>query len=246
MWLLPFLDSTYARAVWWNDTANVVLIISLIVGVLATFVIVRTSSTKEEFLKRDLSEATTEAAKATEGVALAHERTAQAEVRIAEAQRETEKLREKNIALERAVSPRILEQHLTGESLKSFANAEVAVISLSDFEPRRTAGQIRFMLRSEAGWKNFSGALPSTVFFDGVVIHCGTGTQFIRTAAEALVLVLKNNGIDARTGYPVHQLGDNGILVVVGPKPLPFELQLKPENVSSDKHGNRVWGNILE
>ena len=56
MWL-SFFSSTYERAVWWNDFANGVFIASLIVGVLATFVIVRTSSSKEEYLKRDLADA---------------------------------------------------------------------------------------------------------------------------------------------------------------------------------------------
>ncbi len=176
----------------------------------------------------------------------ANERASNADKIAADAKLETEKLRDKNISLEMAVSPRILEQGLTGESLKPFANAEISVISLPDFEPRRTAGQIRFMLRSVAGWKKFSGSLSHPMaFFDGVVIHVGM-SEYARTVAEALVSVLNNNGIVARRGYPVLELGDNGVLVVVGPKPLPKELQLKPENVPSDKRGNRVWGNIME
>jgi hypothetical protein len=169
-----------------------------------------------------------------------------ASIKIAETQRETEQLRDKNLSLERAISPRILEQNLAGRLLKPFSNTEVTVISLQDFEPRRTAGQIRFMLRSVAGWKKFPGPLPRMAFFDGVVVHTSLGTQPTRAAAEAFVSVLKNNGIEARTGYPVQELGTNGVLVVVGPKPLPSGLQLKPENVPADKHGNRVWGNTLE
>ncbi len=175
----------------------------------------------------------------------AKEKASKADGLAVKAKLETEKLREKNISLEMAVSPRILEQHLTGEALKSFAGVEVAVISLPDFEPRRTAGQIRWMLLSEAKWKRYSGSLPHIAFFDGVVVHTFINQQ-TREAAEALVSVLKNNGIEARTGYPIRELGKNGILVVVGPKPLPKELQLKPEDVPSDEHGNRIWGNILE
>lgn len=185
-------------------------------------------------------------ADAEKQIALLNAEALNAKSEIAEAKLETEKLRDKNLSLEMAVSPRILEQRLTGESLKSFANAEVSVISLPDFEPRRTAGQIRFMLRSIAGWKKFSGSLPHPMaFFDGVVIHVGM-SEYARAVAEVLVSVLNNNGIVARRGYPVLELGDNGVLVVVGPKPLPKELDLKPENVPADKHGNRMWGNILE
>lgn len=166
------------------------------------------------------------------------------DVKIAEAKLETEILRNKNSALELAVSPRVLEQNITGQSLKRFAGTEVAVISPYDFEPRRTAGQIRYMLQSVAGWKKIPGSLPQVAFFDGVVVHSGMGAS--GSAKEAVVSVLENNGIVARAGYPVMELGNNGVLIVVGPKPLPASLQLKPENVPADAQGNRVWGNILE
>jgi hypothetical protein len=57
VWLLSFLDSTKERAIWWNDIANIAFIVSLIVGVIATCVIFRTSASKEEYLKRDLADA---------------------------------------------------------------------------------------------------------------------------------------------------------------------------------------------
>jgi hypothetical protein len=80
-------------------------------------------------------------------------------------------LSQRNLAFERAISPRTLEQNLTGQHLRRFADVEVVVESLPDAEPRRAAGQIRFMLIGEAGWKRFSGTLPPFPFSDGVIVH---------------------------------------------------------------------------
>jgi hypothetical protein len=69
-----------------------------------------------------------------------------ADTHAAELAKETEELKAKNLAFEEAISPRILEQHLTANKLESFSDIYVRVVSPSDFEPKRTAGQIRFML----------------------------------------------------------------------------------------------------
>lgn len=249
---------SFETAVWLYDSANIFLVGALAIGVISTFLVVWMGNVKEEYLRRDLSStnARSEEAKAASaeanargdearaGAAIASERASQAEARAAEAKLETEILRKKNSDLELAVSPRVLEQNITGQSLKQFAGTEVAIISPYDFEPRRTAGQIRFMLQSVAGWKKFSGPLPQVAFFEGAVVHSGMGSS--APAKEAVVSVLENNGIVARIGYPIMELGSNGVLIVVGPKPLPASLQLKPENVPADAQGNRIWGNMLE
>jgi hypothetical protein len=139
------------------------------------------------------------------------------ETEIGQQKKETEELRAKNLELEKAVSPRILEQGLTSHKLKRFADVEVLVVSPSDFEPKRTAGQIRAMLNM-AGWKRFSGTLNQRYpFFDGVVIHraVGPGSARASEAANALFEVLKEAGIEARTGYPIQALGLSALLVEV-------------------------------
>src|SRR6266404_4597147 len=154
--------------------------------------------------------ARTEAAKASDGAAAANLKA--------------ESLRKQNLELERALSPRILEQNLTAQQLASFSDVAFLVISPSDFEPRRTAGQIRFML-AQAGWKRFTDAYTADgVFFDGVIVHAIVGAISPRPgeAADALVVVLNDNGIVAKRGYPIRELGSSAILVVVGPKPLPI------------------------
>jgi hypothetical protein len=170
------------------------------------------------------------------------------QVEIAKLHRDTEKLAQANIAMEEAVSPRVVEQALTAEKLKPFAYVSVAVISPSDFEPRRAAGQIRFML-NVAGWKRIEEPKGKTfAFFSGVVVHATAGVESARglAAANALISVLNDNKIEARLGYPVQELGPSAILVEVGPKPLPSSLQSDPADVPADARGNKVWGNILE
>jgi hypothetical protein len=60
--------------------------------------------------------------------------------------KETEELKAKNLAVEAAISPRILEQSVTAKKLEPFSDIHFRVVSPPDFEARRTAGQIRFML----------------------------------------------------------------------------------------------------
>jgi hypothetical protein len=170
------------------------------------------------------------------------------QVEIAKLHRDTEKLAQANLAMESAVSPRVLEQGLTAIELKPFADISVAVVSPSDFEPKRTAGQIRYMLDA-AGWKRIAEPEGGFLAFNaGVVVHATAGAQSGPgiAAANALITVLKDNNIAARLGYPIQELGPSAILVEVGPKPLPLSLQIDPANVPADSRGNKVWGNITE
>ncbi|MGI8568472.1 MAG: hypothetical protein ACR2KT_05100 [Methylocella sp.] len=52
---------------------------------------------------------------------------------IVELEGKTEELRKKNLDMEVAVSPRILEQGLTAKALKPFSDMSFVVISPSDF-----------------------------------------------------------------------------------------------------------------
>src|SRR5437867_2851350 len=134
------MSPSFETAVWLYDIANSLLIVALVVGVFSTVLVVWMGKIKEEFLGRDL----------------------------AQANEHIETLRAKNLEFEKAVSPRILEQNLTAQKLKPFSDISVIVVSPSDFEPKRTAGQIRYML-AQAGWKRLSGSPDKKVFlfFDG-------------------------------------------------------------------------------
>jgi hypothetical protein len=180
-------------------------------------------------------------------------------IEIAHLSESTERLRAKNLEFEKAVSPRFLEQSLTSEALKKFADVSFHVISPSDFEPRRMAGQIGQML-AMAEWKGFSyPKLDIFTFPDGITIHqVADPFSPYRDAADALVAVLVGAGIDAQKGFPLKRYNENGnrvpvgpdtppgppqIVVEVGPRPLPPSLRLKPEDIPADARGNRIGGN---
>jgi hypothetical protein len=166
------------------------------------------------------------------------------EVVIASLEQGAEKLRQSNLEMERAISPRILEQGATAERLKPFADVSFVVISPIDFESKRTAGQIRFIL-DQAGWKRFADPPPqeSFSFFDGVTLHRIDGSNRAIDAANALVSVFKDV-IDIKNGYPLPRRmappGTPTVVIEVGPKPLPASMQLKPSGQSG------IWGNIAE
>ena len=175
MWLLSFLDSTYERAIWWHDFANVVLILSLIAGLLATFVIIRTSSTKEEYLKRDLANT--------------NERAAQAEARAAEA----------NLELAKFKAPRSLtgaQQKSLKDALKSFSNISIDVIRYGETPEIVQLSTALVLPLKEAGWNprdwNVVGGGAAT----GVLIVTKTGSaDTVEKGAVALVTALQAVGI---------------------------------------------------
>lgn len=178
---------------------------------------------------------------------------------------DAETLRQKNLDMEAAVSPRIIEQNLTAEALKKWAGVPFVVINPSDFEPKRTAGQIRFIVE-QAKWTRFTEPLPHPFNFpDGVAVHVMGNVAELNdpanVAAAALIALLNENSIQARQGYPLFFLNEDGkpifpvpgaperpnvIIVEVGPKPLPPSMRLDPLSVRPDKNGGRTFGNIAE
>lgn len=182
------------------------------------------------------------------------------EKEASDAERETEVLRATNLELEKAISPRTLEQSVSANILSRFAGIPFVVISPADFEPKRTAGQIRFTLL-QAKWVRFTEPLDlgEFKFFDGVTIHVvgiPNSDDPAQRAADTLVSVLENNGIVAREGFPSLRNDKQGrplmpkfpfslnppnvIVVEVGPKPLPESLKMPPPS------GGGIWGNIAE
>jgi hypothetical protein len=185
---------------------------------------------------------------------------------IARLTTEAEALRNQNLELEKAVSPRVLERTTTAKALSQFAGVPFVVISPADFEPKRTAGQIRFVL-DQAKWVRFTEPLnlAQFPFFDGVSVHAmgiiSKPNDLANTAAQALVSVLNDHGIVATQAFPPMWLDEQGrpippkmplssnppnvVIVEVGPKPLPESLKMRPPS-KSDAAGNKTWGNIAE
>jgi hypothetical protein len=179
---------------------------------------------------------------------------------------EIESLRSTNVEMEKALSPRVFDQGAFGASVRQFSDMAFAVISPSEMEPRRTAGQIRWAL-NYAGWKRYTDPIGRLFGFpDGIVVHPGSNLHALppisdlenrlnalqreselskrrEAAAIALVAALVENKVSARVGYPVE--GDM-VLVEVGLKPVPGEFQVKTGSLPPGPRATQIWGNILE
>lgn len=208
MWL-AFLDSTFERAVFWHDVANIALILSLLIGALATFVIVRTSATKEEYLKSDLAntnlrgeEARAEAARATEGAAIANERAAQAEAQAADAR----------LALEKFKAPRFItraQQEILRDRLKPFTGASIDILRFGDsMEIVNFSAQLDAPL-TNAGWSPRYWTITAGGAVVGAFVVTKNGSSEITDkAATALVKALREVGIGSEKVPPPDGWGD--------------------------------------
>jgi hypothetical protein len=177
--------------------------------------------------------------------------TAKANERTAGLARETELLRQKNLELEDAVSPRRLEQGAPSRALKKFAGMQVFITVAPEFESRRFAAYLQFMF-SMAEWKTDWIALPEHLIRDGIEIEYLREVGYVAPdgpekttalAAEALLEEFKKQKIDARTkSMPTHSLAakrrptevpPDAIVVKVGAKPdlasLRFERKMLEE-----------------
>lgn len=180
-------------------------------------------------------------------------------IRAADLEKKAQELKAANLAFESAISPRLIEQLHTSEALAKFAGVRFVVVSPSDFEPKRMAGQIRFVL-SQAKWERYDEPLSfkQFAFRDGITVHQMRNiskSDPVERAIAALIAILKENGIEATTGFPIPTLDENGlpapqmpntpslpsvVVVEVGPKPLPPSLRIN----AGDRPG--MWGNIAE
>ena len=91
MW--PFSGMSLALATWLSDIANIVLLLSLVLGVVSTLVIVKTAGIKEEYWDEDrrhsserIAELTTQSDELRRDTAVANERAAEATRKANEAE----------------------------------------------------------------------------------------------------------------------------------------------------------------
>jgi hypothetical protein len=168
---------------------------------------------------------------------------------IAQANRATEELRQKNLELEKAVSPRILEAAQPAKVLAAFAGMKVAIVSVPDFETRRFSGYIATMLGMFAHWEVSMLPPQEDDISDGIEIEDVSGDRQIGTpehpqtehnfnarlvqATDALAAELTKQGIEVNVRHIFPNTGrhkrrtipDDTILVKVGMKPTGYFLE---------------------
>lgn len=236
MW--PFSEMGYSAAVWWSDVANVVLLISLVAGVISTFVIVQSGNVKEAQWSKDRTEAAERIASLTTRSNELRNETAVARKEAAEAQ----------LALEKYKAPRKIDGPAFLAALQGKPKAPVEIVFVRD-DPEcwQLAMQIRDWLKA-ADWEYMQPAAitgpdearflsyPSAMQAGGqprgvTVVQLATSqADFMRermesfddpldTPAKALSHALMQS-LGTIAGSMSFETGTPGKLrVVVGPKP---------------------------
>lgn len=172
-------------------------------------------------LTKDAESLRTEALKVKEGIA-------KAQIEVAKANEKAEAERLDRIRLEAELAPRTLEQRQSANELLRFRGINVIIESLAESEPWRTAGQIAWTLNN-AKWNILPGMkrfLDATNFFDGVAIETNVGARPREDrsieVADALVVILAKNNIEAHRRPSGVDLPLNTIKIRVGLKPATY------------------------
>jgi hypothetical protein len=205
---------------WWSDAANMVLVFSLISGVLATFVLVRTSSRKEWFWEQDRQ--------------LAKVKILELEKAAEEAKAETAKA---HLALEKIKAPRKLSEDQAlrlVEKMLPFAGKKFDLGVSQDAEAQNLAFVIRNILTAShwvaVNWKG--GDVVTTwpdktilgiVMMDGVILqmHPEKASEFW-DVATLLAESLTELGIAAKAekGLGVANNTTDAMHILIGKKPM--------------------------
>jgi hypothetical protein len=166
--------------------------------------------------QKEIARLTTEAETARAGIA-----TAQAAA--AEATKEAQQADVKRLELEKAVAPRSTgDQAAFARTLKEFSGTPVAIETVNDFEARRFAGQIAFVL-AQAGWRVSGpfiiGDAEAFLVSEGVVVATAVARREGQLAAVSLVVQLNERDIDANSGIREPDFPEGVVSVRVGIKP---------------------------
>lgn len=203
--------------------ANVALVGALVLGVVATFLVVWMGNVKEWYSQRDIAamgervseaneragklefqaeqlKAETEKSRAT--IASAQADAANANARAAEANRIAESERLARLQLEAKLAPRTL----TGEQqerlislLRPFSSTEVDVVTFGDTPEIGTISTTILTCLQKAGWKLHVGtAAGGSAVVTGVLVGVRSNADVVvANAAKTLVLALQSMGIGA-------------------------------------------------
>lgn len=220
MW--PFSAMTYDAAVWWSDFANSALLLSLAIGVIASFVIVQTGNIKEESWGQ-------ERARSAERMAGLETEAAIARNDAAQANEAAEREHLERVRLEAKLAPR----RLSGEQSSKLAAVllhdsplPIAIVSrLLDVESNDFANDLGKAF-SDAKW-NVVRVGNWTQSFRGVAIAAAADTPVTSDVETLLSAALdaaniphvtkKLEGADLHTMDPWVQ--PNVLYLLVGGKP---------------------------
>jgi cell division protein FtsB len=163
---LPGWDSLEAvtRFHRWAEIIGIVVLALLVIAELASY---RYGQRKDDLTTQQ--QETTDK-RHDEEMARLHLETAATNERAANLEHENELIRQNNLELEKALEPRLLEQLYSAEALKPFAEIQVFIVSVPDFEARRLASQMAVMFQM-AGWTH--KVVPSAnaeAIIDGVEV----------------------------------------------------------------------------
>lgn len=192
------------------DKANLLLLVALVAGVIATALVVWMGNVKEEYLKRDIAESNKRAEEAKAASAEANARAAEA-----------------TLALERFKAPRVLspqEQQLIVSRVSKFAGQEYKVTTFWDLkEPLDFSKQLSQTLAT-AGWKFIQHGEGGSFLMTGLAgvqvwVHINADPQ-VMDAANALVSALEAIGkAPALKQMDPKSQKDNKIALNIGTKP---------------------------
>lgn len=201
------------------DIANVALIVSLVVGVIATCLVVWMGSVKDGYLRRSLASVNQEAAEATERAASANKQAAEAQ-----------------LALEKYKAPRTIEQTERAAFVRALQPSSGQEYMLSVANGQEAANLVCLLddLLKKAGWKRFDDH-PNQIITITVATDCGRlgvnalsdvhvrvalqRTNATRAAADSLLQALAAAGITVHPGQdPMNVPNDQVVLVMVGAK----------------------------
>jgi len=259
--------------------ANSVYLISVAVAAISSVAIYQLSSIssaeKDRELDRYKTEAKTQISSAQTDSALAHKSSekAKADAAIADAKAEDARLKQQELKndnvkletnlekeklsrleLEKAISPRYIEQDEFAENMRAFKGTKVKILSIADSEAWYLAGQIAFAL-NYAGWEILytKKTLDETYFHNGVNVLIGDMPQFgtpnssnRKEAFQALINQFNANNIFVQSRIPMQKseaLSPDTIEIRIGWKSLEYLTDRKANTFKNKTHGNLSYFN---
>lgn len=229
MWPFSFSGMSLETANWLSDIANIVAVSCLVGGVLAAFIIFRTSSVKERHWEKDRQEARLKISILETSAAEANERAKMLESGIADA---NARALEAQLALEKFKAPRGLtpdQQRSIIEKIKSLSGQEFQGAIASGTADGRLFWNAIHKTLTDAGWIFVS---PSTGYGEppaavpiapsaGITIFAPGENTSTYAAGMTLAKALADEGFDVTISSGV--FGDNSkrqtmIVIEIGPK----------------------------
>ena len=148
---------------------------------------------------------------------------------------------EDNLQLRAAVSPRIIDQGNLASALSKIQGITYQIISVPDFEARKTGGQLNVALNM-TGWKlsrqSVADDNSAMLMSDGILVEKNVGViskdDLGPSAADVLARELNAMGIKASTFPAGPELSQNSIRIKVGLKPITYFMQKSTGNIKGN------------